>query len=177
MKILSCKGDIRNIFAFYEIFWLSCRILDFTLWIESTVVEFSKDQIDRIFPRSVMRILWVYLSFGILHIPVSIHEGNTLPLPNRVPNPLDWTRFRNVLIWPSLDLVETECSFHSLMKSKDDFSRFLMTQPLINFDMLTFQPKMHSVLKVPISAHFFVWNRNRLALIGWEHIPIRFILP
>ena len=32
------------------------------------VVEFSKGQIDRIFPRSVLRPLYVYLSFGIFHI-------------------------------------------------------------------------------------------------------------
>ena len=33
---------------------------------------------------------------------------------------------------------------------------------------------MHSVLKVPISAPFFVLHRNRLALIGLEHIPESF---
>ena len=26
----------------------------------------------------------MYLSFGILHVPVSIHEGSTPPLPNHV---------------------------------------------------------------------------------------------
>ena len=36
-----------------------------------------------IFPRSVLRPLYVYLSFGILHIAVTIHEGSTAPLPNR----------------------------------------------------------------------------------------------
>ena len=70
-------------FCFYEIFWLSCQILDFTLWTKSTVVEFSKGQIDGIFLRSVLRPQLVYLSFGIPHIPVSIHEGSTPSLPNR----------------------------------------------------------------------------------------------
>ena len=37
--------------------------------------------------------------------------------------------------------------------------------------------ELHSVLKVPISAHFPDWHRNRLGLIGWGHIPTRFILP
>ena len=49
----------------------------------SAVVEFSKGQIDRIFPRLVLRTLYVYLLFGIFHIPVLIHEGRTPPLPNR----------------------------------------------------------------------------------------------
>ena len=44
-----------------------------------------------------------------------------------------------------------------------------------NFDFLK-HLKMHSVLKEPISAHFFYWHCNRLALIEWEHIPTRFIL-
>ena len=69
-------------FRFNENVLLSCQILDFALWIKSTVVEFSKGQMDMIFLRSVLR---VYLSFGMLHIPVSIHEGSTPPLPNRVP--------------------------------------------------------------------------------------------
>ena len=28
--------------------------------------------------------MYMYLLFGILHIALSIHEGSTLPLPNRV---------------------------------------------------------------------------------------------
>ena len=73
----------REHFCFYEIFLLSSQILDFTLWTKSTVVEFSNGQIDRIFPRSVLRPLYVYLSFGMLKTTVLIHEGSTLPLPNR----------------------------------------------------------------------------------------------
>ena len=36
---------------------------------------------------------------------------------------------------------------------------------------------MHSVLKVAISAHFSDWHYNQLALIVWQHMPTRFILP
>ena len=80
MKIM--QRGYKEHFRFNEKFLLSCQILDFALWIKSTVVEFSKGQMDMIFLRSVLR---VYLSFGMLHIPVSIHEGSTPPLPNRVP--------------------------------------------------------------------------------------------
>ena len=82
MKILLCKGGMRKIFPLLKFSYCLVK-LDFTLWTKSTVVEFSKGQIDRIFLRSVLRPLQVYLSFGILHIPVSIHEGITPRLPNR----------------------------------------------------------------------------------------------
>ena len=55
-KFYYAKGYNEH-FCFYEIFWLSGQILDFTLWTKSTVVEFSKGQIDRIFPRSFLRPL------------------------------------------------------------------------------------------------------------------------
>ena len=45
---LIIQKGYKEIFLFYEIFWLLSQILDFTLWNKSTVVEFSKGQFHRI---------------------------------------------------------------------------------------------------------------------------------
>ena len=77
------QSGYKENFIFYEIFWLRSQILDFTLWLKNTVVEFSKDQFHRIETRSVLKPLYVYLSFGILQIRLPIHDGQTPPGPNR----------------------------------------------------------------------------------------------
>ena len=82
--IFLCKGGYEENFSLVKFFWLSSQILDFTLWTKITVVEFSKGKIDRIFPRSVLSPFYVYVSSCMLQIEVLIHEGSTLPLPNRV---------------------------------------------------------------------------------------------
>ena len=69
---------MRKTFAIMKCF--DCLV---NFWTFSTVVEFSKGQIDRIFSRSVLRPLYVYLSFNMLQITVLIHEGSTPPLLNR----------------------------------------------------------------------------------------------
>ena len=65
------------------------------------------------------------------------------------------------------------------LKDLNDLSKTISSDQIAEALLQVINKLLHSVLKVPILAHFSdeTWHRNQLALIGWEHLPTRFILP